>query len=221
MNCKIQFAAVAIITALISSFALAAEKSVIKKSRSGICHCPGGTYYEKTKNFTPFRTIKECLDSGGRHPKSGQGNCDKASSSSFGSPITDIGHRVIDGDTIDVDGERFRLRGIDAPETDQVCKDKDGREYLCGETATSALVKFTSNGVRCGEDLGKDRYGRSLSTCFTLDGVNVNAWMVANGHALAYRKYSDRYVKEEELARAKGLGMHAGEFEAPWDWRKR
>ena len=51
----------------------------VKKSKSGICHCPGGSYYERTRNFTPFDTIKACLDSGGREPKRGQGDCSKAS----------------------------------------------------------------------------------------------------------------------------------------------
>ena len=52
------------------------DLSPVKRSNSGICHCPGGAYYEKTKNFTPFDTIEECLANGGRHPKRGQGDCE-------------------------------------------------------------------------------------------------------------------------------------------------
>lgn len=48
---------------------------VIKRSSSGICHCPGGQHYERTRNFTPYRSIDECLASGGQHPKKGQGDC--------------------------------------------------------------------------------------------------------------------------------------------------
>ena len=55
-----------------------AEAQHVKKSRSEICHCPDGAYYDRTKNFTPYSTIEACLDSGGRHPKRGQGDCDKA-----------------------------------------------------------------------------------------------------------------------------------------------
>ena len=51
----------------------AKQDQPIKKSQSGICHCPGGAYYDRTKRFTPFRTIDECLSDGGRHPKRGQG----------------------------------------------------------------------------------------------------------------------------------------------------
>jgi hypothetical protein len=45
------------------------NEGVVKKSRSGICHAPGSTYYARTKNFTPFKTLDECLKSGGRLPK--------------------------------------------------------------------------------------------------------------------------------------------------------
>ncbi|MBU0580401.1 MAG: hypothetical protein KKA19_04415 [Candidatus Margulisbacteria bacterium] len=42
---------------------------IVKKSTSGICHEDGSTYYDRTKNFTPYDSIDECLDSGGRLPK--------------------------------------------------------------------------------------------------------------------------------------------------------
>ena len=41
----------------------------VKKSRSGICHAPGSTYYARTLNFKPFTTKDSCLTSGGRLPK--------------------------------------------------------------------------------------------------------------------------------------------------------
>ena len=49
----------------------------VKKSASGICHCTGGQFYLRTTNFTPFDTLSECLESGGREPERGQGNCPK------------------------------------------------------------------------------------------------------------------------------------------------
>jgi len=42
---------------------------VVKKSSTGICHAPGTTYYSRTKNFTPYSSLDECLESGGRLPK--------------------------------------------------------------------------------------------------------------------------------------------------------
>ncbi|MCY4254750.1 MAG: HNH endonuclease family protein [Gammaproteobacteria bacterium] len=47
----------------------------VKQSSSGICHCPGGQFYRRTTIFTPFATLSECLESGGRKPKRGLGNC--------------------------------------------------------------------------------------------------------------------------------------------------
>jgi hypothetical protein len=47
--------------------AIAAEP--VKMSKSGICHAPDTTYYNKTKNFTPYLTLKDCLNAGGRMPK--------------------------------------------------------------------------------------------------------------------------------------------------------
>jgi len=50
------------------NFVLATD-SIIKKSNSGICHNSKSKFYEKTKKFKPYKTMKECLDSGGRLPK--------------------------------------------------------------------------------------------------------------------------------------------------------
>jgi micrococcal nuclease len=47
----------------------ASSTGVVKKSNSDICHAPGTTYYDRTKNFTPYDTVQACLDSGGRLPK--------------------------------------------------------------------------------------------------------------------------------------------------------
>ncbi len=233
----------------------ATEPLLVKKSRSGICHCPGGAYYGRTRNFMPFRSIEECLASGGRHPKRGQGDCtrvtpqpgspkarsdtDKKQSPKHWStrknieafeqgfregyreaaPKLDI--RIIDGDTIRLGKVKVRLHGIDAPETDQTCRNARGEAYPCGKRATSVLVLRAAAGVSC-EPAGdeQDRYGRMIATCFAVDGTNINAYMVRSGYALAYRKYSEKYVSQEGEARAGRRGMHRGAFVAPWDWRR-
>ena len=51
-------------------------------------------------------------------------------------------------------------------------------------------------------------------------GQDVNAWMVSQGLALAYRRYSRGYVGEEASARDARLGMWRGDFVPPWDWRR-
>ena len=67
--------------------------------------------------------------------------------------------------------------------------------------------------------LDTDRYGRLIAVCHR-DGVNLNAWMVRDGHALAYRRYSGDYVSHENAARARRVGVWQGRFVAPWDWRR-
>ena len=52
---------------LVSKEVFAADP--VKMSNSGICHAPNTTYYAQTKNFTPYKTLDECLKAGGRLPK--------------------------------------------------------------------------------------------------------------------------------------------------------
>ena len=114
--------------------------------------------------------------------------------------------------------KKIRLSGIDTPEKNQTCRSA-GVTWRCGYEATETLRKWTyTKEVRCVGDT-KDRYGRLIANCF-VDGYNVNARLVYEGLALAYRKYSKQYVPEEDKARAAKRGMWAGEFVAPWDWRK-
>ncbi len=47
----------------------APEVSMVKKSDSGICHDKSSPSYEKTKKFTEFKSMDECIKSGGRAPK--------------------------------------------------------------------------------------------------------------------------------------------------------
>lgn len=124
--------------------------------------------------------------------------------------------RGVDGDTLEIGGTRVRLWGIDAPEIRQTCR-AGGRAWNCGGLAAAAL-RARSTDLRC-EPRGRDRYGRALAVCF--EGADdINAWLVSEGWALAYRRYSEAYVAFEEEARRKGRGMHRGAFVAPWDWRR-
>lgn len=126
---------------------------------------------------------------------------------------------VIDGDTLEIRGQRFRLFGIDAPESQQTCK-KDGKEYLCGKEAAFALSDTIGQQTVTCEKQDVDPYQRIVAICYA-GQIELNRWMVANGHALAYRHYSDRYVSEEMSAKAAHLGIWAGSFQKPWDYRHR
>ncbi|MFC0279233.1 thermonuclease family protein [Falsigemmobacter intermedius] len=125
---------------------------------------------------------------------------------------------VIDGDTIDIHKQRIRLHAIDAPESAQRCW-KGGVEWRCGQAAALALQNRTERRtVRC-EETGRDRYGRIVGRCFQGD-LNLNAWLVEEGHAVAAPQYGRDYVAHEARAKAARRGIWAGEFILPADWRK-
>ncbi len=125
---------------------------------------------------------------------------------------------VIDGDTLEVHGQRIRLHGIDAPESRQLCF-VDGKPWQCGKDAANALAdKIARRPVAC-KDLGRDRYKRIIARC-TVAGEDLGEWMVSQGLALAYRRYSLDYVDEEAEAQAARRGIWSGEFVKPWEWRR-
>jgi len=126
--------------------------------------------------------------------------------------------RVVDGDTIEVGGARVRLHGVDAPESRQSCV-AQGARWPCGRRASRALDgRLGGQTVVC-EERDRDRYGRIVAVC-RQGGRDINAWLVAEGWARAYRRYSREYVDEESTARAARKGIWRGEFVAPWDWRR-
>ena len=126
---------------------------------------------------------------------------------------------VTDGDTVKISGKRIRLEGIDAPERNQRCKDASGKSYDCGLVSTAALrTKIGRNSVTC-EGTKRDLYGRFLGICY-LNELDLNGWMVRNGYALSYTRYSRRYASAEQEARENGRGLWIGKFVAPWSWRR-
>jgi endonuclease YncB( thermonuclease family) len=127
---------------------------------------------------------------------------------------------VIDGDTIEIHGERIRLDAIDAPESSQLCIDAAGKRYRCGQKSAFALADMIGRSVVSCEPKGRDRYKRTIAVCFKGD-INLNAWMVSQGWAVAFRKYGIDYISQEDEARLARRGIWAGSFEMPWDWRAR
>jgi len=135
--------------------------------------------------------------------------------------------RIVDGDTIVIDegkggkGERVRLLGIDAPESKQVCKDKGGKDYMCGIESTKKLQQLVGNdNVKCLANK-RDLYQRVLGVCYDVrTGVDLNKAMVDEGEAIAYVQYSKAYLPDEQQAQAKQAGVWRGEFEKPWEYRK-
>ena len=125
---------------------------------------------------------------------------------------------VTDGDSITVAGQRIRLFGIDAPESKQTCV-AGGQRWRCGRSATQALAKRIGDRIVVCTERDRDRHGRIVAVC-RAGTVDVNAWMVSQGLALAYRRYSTAYVGQERAAKAARRGVWRGDFVAPWDWRR-
>lgn len=128
--------------------------------------------------------------------------------------------RIVDADTVYIGPEKIRLSGIDAPETDQVCLNSRGQNSSCGVEARNRLQEHTGDRAWTCQLSGRDRYGRSLGNC-SVDGEDVSRWVVRNGWALAFRRYSTAYVADEDWARERQNGLWSGAFVAPWDWRHR
>jgi endonuclease YncB( thermonuclease family) len=129
--------------------------------------------------------------------------------------------QVVDGDTLDLGPVRIRLHGIDAPEASQRCGEANGRgTWACGTAATNRLAELLQRvEVEC-HARDRDQYGRIVAVCFVAK-ADVNAVLVKEGLAWAYRRFSEDYVGLEDRARAARIGIWQGDAEAPWDYRER
>ena len=136
--------------------------------------------------------------------------------------------QIIDGDTIKINSKKIRLHGIDAPEFKQKCKKPYltiifftfTKDYPCGKISTQKLQKKINNKVITCKILDIDRYKRLIGECYKRN-LNLNSWLVSNGYAVAYRKYSKKYISNEINAKNEKKGLWQGKFEMPWDYRRK
>ena len=126
--------------------------------------------------------------------------------------------KIIDGDTIVLNGEKIRFSGIDTPELKQTCM-KGEQKVFCGMFAKMLLIKKIGNETPKCISEGKDAYKRTLAECF-INGESLSGFLVRSGYAFTFRKYSKKFIKDEEFAKENKLGMWSMEFEYPWDFRK-
>lgn len=128
---------------------------------------------------------------------------------------------VVDGDTFHMNGQKIRIWGIDAVELHQTCL-KSGQSYECGKSARLYLQSVIGKDVPvCTAKPKSPKETRTVASC-QVDGKDIGREMVKSGWALDYRHFSKgAYSSEEKAARQKRLGIWAGEFQSPYDWRKR
>jgi len=128
--------------------------------------------------------------------------------------------KIVDGDTIHIDKIKYRFHGIDAPEMKQICIDENNKNIKCGVLSKQKLIeKINHQKVNC-KHITVDRYKRVVAECF-VNNESLSRYLVKNGYAFAYRRYSDQFVQDEEYAKLNQLGLWKMKFDFPWDYRKK
>lgn len=112
-------------------------------------------------------------------------------------------------------GVRVALSGIASPPVEEVCRHESGRDFYCGRAAAAFLLEqVKGKTVTCkGDSFGADK--RLLGTC-SVEGKDLNALMVREGWALADRRFSLKYVPDEEAARQARGNLWKMEWTPPW-----
>ena len=126
--------------------------------------------------------------------------------------------RVVDGDTVEIDGTRFRISGIDAPERGQPCTNSEGLTFDCGEVARRGLETTIGGQVVACTAATVDHYGRPVATC-EVGGSDLGKAMVVQGLAVPFKEYSEAYVADGEVAKSASTGLWNTSFDMPWDYR--
>src|ERR1700736_4002577 len=126
---------------------------------------------------------------------------------------------VIDGDTLEIHGQRIRLWGIDAPESDQLCRGSDSLPYRCGQAAALALADWIDRRPVTCSPRATDRYRRVVATC-SAGGDDLARRLVRAGLAIDWPKYSHgAYSADQAAASRAGAGVWVGSFIEPWKYR--
>jgi endonuclease YncB( thermonuclease family) len=126
--------------------------------------------------------------------------------------------RPMDGDTFEIAGVVIRLADVDAPEMSQKCQGGPKELRNCGAFVADVLAERTRGQVVECEVHAVDDYKRRLASC-SHAGEDLSTWLVSEGLALAFRRFSEKLVPEENAARAAGRGLWQTTFETPWDHR--
>ena len=130
--------------------------------------------------------------------------------------------RIVDGDTLEIASQKIRLAGMDAPESDQVCRDETEKAYRCGRAASEALGRIVAGQNLICRVTGTDRYRRLLAQCAITGTADVGLEMVRMGWATIYDggPALPGYSAAEATARRQKIGIWRGRFERPSVWRR-
>ncbi len=129
--------------------------------------------------------------------------------------------KTIDGDTIIIEKQTFRLVGIDAPEYHQMCKDSGGKDWPCGKAARLQLASFVEAGSIACEPRATDKYGRNVAKCSSGVVPDLGEAMVQAGLAISLaERGSAAYGNAEASAKSAKRGIWQGVFEVPALWRE-
>lgn len=126
---------------------------------------------------------------------------------------------VIDGDTIQVGAKVLQLDGIDAPELGQAC-DNGGHYWLCGLSAAyelRRLIAMQMGALDC--DVVTESGGVGRAQCLTA-GFDLAFTMISSGLAVAAPDAPMHYRVAQKHAREASVGIWAGPFVDPADWRR-
>ena len=126
---------------------------------------------------------------------------------------------IVDGDTIHIGSNKYRFSGIDTPEMKQTCS-KDNTIIMCGVLAKDALIQKINNRLVLCKEETIDRYKRIVAECF-VNKESLSTYLVRNGYAFAYRKYSKKFIEDERYAKENKLGLWSMNFEYPWEYRRK
>ena len=127
---------------------------------------------------------------------------------------------VIDGDTLEIHGERIRILDFDAPESRQACADQDGKAWRRGQQAALALADWIGQHPVTGDTTKRDRYKRWLARC-SVGGEDLATWLAGRGWAVPYRDCKCEAVRDaSEFARKQRVGIWSGTLILPWEWRQ-
>lgn len=122
--------------------------------------------------------------------------------------------QVVSGGALILEGELYRLWGIDAPESEQHCADG----WPVGAVAIARLQTLMHGGAVHCEERERDIYGRRIAVC-TAAGKDLGAALLREGLAWPSRQHAEEYFDQQARAKEERLGIHSHLCTPPWIWR--